>query len=207
MDEKQRAAEIELAVQGDQDALQRLIVHYHGPLRAGIEQAQAGAAGRHFDADDVLQKTYIAAFRSITKCTFEDPGHFYKWLETIARNKLRDEQRAQRRQKRDAGRVVEEQPGAASSYPDLIERIAAKQSTPSQQLAKVEASAAVMSSLARLTEDKRQVVQLLFLESRSVAQTAQLLSKTEPAVHMLTHRGLKELRKLLVSITDYLTHL
>ena len=207
MNEKEWAAQVELAARGDQDALQRLIVHYHGPLRAVLERTQGGSTGRHFDADDVLQHTYIAAFRSIKDRSFDSPGHFYKWLEAIAGNKLRDLQRAARRRKRDAARVQQAPPGAPTSYPELIERLAASQSTPSRQLAKVEATAAVMSSLARLTEDQRQVVQLLFLEGRSVAQTAQLLSRSEPAVHMLTHRGLKELRKLMVSITDYLTHL
>ena len=91
----------------------------------------------------------------------------------------------------------------------LLERRAATagESTPSRQIAKDEAIAAVMSCLARLRDDQRTVVQLRFLEGRSVADVAEHLGKTEPAIHMLCHRGLTALRESMVSITHYLSRL
>ena len=66
--------------------------------------------------------------------------------------------------------------------------------------------AAVLSSLARLTEDQRDVVRLRFLEGKPVAEIAIRLGKTEAAVHMLSHRGLKALRELMTSLSDYISH-
>ena len=65
----------------------------------------------------------------------------------------------------------------------------------------------MMTSLARLSEDQRAVVQLRFLEDVPVAEIARRLGKTETAVYMLCHRGLKSLRELLGSLTQYLTKL
>ncbi len=103
MGEEERAAQVGLASGGDADALQRLIVHYHATLHGILDGQIDDTTRRHVDPDDVLQDTYIAVFKAVTGCEFEGPGGFYKWLETIARNQLRDRQRALGRQKRDVG--------------------------------------------------------------------------------------------------------
>ena len=205
MDERERAVQVELAAEGDVDALQRLVVHYHAPLRGMLEAHMEPAVRRHLDPDDVLQDTYVAAFKRVAGCTFDGPGAFYRWLETIAVNQLKDHQRALKRQKRDVGRQLTGLPRTSTTYPDLVHRLASPDGTPSRQMAKHEAAAAVMSCLARLTDDQRRVVKMRFLEGRPVAEVAAALGKSEPAVHMLCHRGLKQLRKLMVSISRYLT--
>ena len=339
MDEAQAAEQLELAVAGDQDAWQRLIVHYHGPLRHKLAARMDDAVRRQLDVDDVLQDAYVAAFKALAvpprerkrpatpnrdreraakpnrerkrpakpnrerkrpagdvasdappaehaprgtavpagsspsqgtadtavppaehapggtavpavsspsqdtadtavppaehtpggtavpagsspsqdtadtavppigPPSFDSPAGFYKWLETIAFNRLRDQQRALHRQKRDIARDAADRPDPSTSYPDLLNRVSAGQGTPSRHVAKDEATAAVMSSLARLTDEQRAVVRLRFLEGRSVAEIAAELGKTEDAVHKLSFRGLKNLRRILVSITRYLSHL
>jgi RNA polymerase sigma-70 factor (ECF subfamily) len=207
MDEPQRAAQVELAASGDPDALQRLIVHYHAVLHRTVETAMGASLRRHFDPDDVLQQAYVAAFKSIAGCSFDGPGGFYKWLERAALNQLKDARRALKRQKRDVARDLTRRVTATTSYPGLLDRVAAPDSTPSRRLAKADAAAAVISCLARLTEDQRNVIRLRFLEGQSVPEVAAALGKSEPAVHMLCHRALKELRRLMVSITRYFTRL
>lgn len=138
---------------------------------------------------------------------FDGPAGFYKWLEAIAVSRLKDQQRALRRQKRDIAREARDPREAAASYPDLVERLAGAEPTPSRRVARDEAVAAVMSCLARLSDDQRAVVRLRFLEGRPVADVAAELGKSEPAIHMLCHRGLKSLRELMVSISRYLTRL
>jgi RNA polymerase sigma-70 factor (ECF subfamily) len=162
---------------------------------------------RHADPEDVLQQAYVAAFQSIKQCSFDGPAGFYKWLETIALDRLKDLKRDLGRKKRDIGRQLSAPPAATSSYADLVERLASPQSTPSRHLAKREACAAAVSSLARLTPDQRAVVRMRLLEGKQAAEVAAELGKSEAAVHMLLHRALKELRKLMVSITRYLSRL
>lgn len=205
MDERERAADVERAAGGDADALQRLIVQYHAALRGIVTGALDGDLRRRIDPDDVLQQAYVAAFKGVASCRFDGPGAFYKWLETIALSQLEDLQRAERRAKRDAAREVRPVADATASYPDLVHHLASSDSTPSRQVARAEAVAAVMSCLARLNDEQRDVIRLRFLEGRPVADVAARLGKSEAAIHMLCHRGLKALRERMVSISQFLT--
>jgi RNA polymerase sigma-70 factor (ECF subfamily) len=207
MDHSQLSEQISLAADGDQDALQRLIVHHHTELRGVVAGALEAGVRSRIDPDDILQQAYIVAFKNIGGAEIDSPEHFRNWLKRIAFDRLKDAQRALQRQKRDVAREIHEHPDRTTSYPDLIHRVAGGESTPSRQIAKSEAIAAVMSSLARLTDDQREVVRLRFLEDVPVAEIAQRLGKTETAVYTLCHRGLKSLRERMVSITRYLSRL
>jgi RNA polymerase sigma-70 factor (subfamily 1) len=214
MDEGERIAMITSVAHGDHEALQRLIVHYHTALRRTIETKTDAPLRPYLDPDDILQQAYISAFKAIEQRQFsiadgqrDIVGSFYKWLEAIAISRLKDQERALRRQRRDVRREIRDRPDVTASYPGLAHRLAASESTPSRQIARAEAVAAVMSCLARLSDDQRTVVQLRFLEGRSVADVAAQLGKTESATHMLCHRALKSLRELMASITRYLTRL
>jgi RNA polymerase sigma-70 factor (ECF subfamily) len=204
---------------GDPDALQRLILCCHVSLRAAVAAALANDLRHRLDADDVLQEAYAKAFRALGQLpatrtdpppvTFDNLGHFSKWLEAIALNQLRDMQDALRRQKRDVAREAAHALAvpASDSYPRLIDQLAATEPTPSRQVARAEAVAAVMSSLARLPEEQREVLRLRFLRDVPFEEIAAGLGKSVDATYMICHRGLKTLRGLLVSITQYLTHL
>jgi RNA polymerase sigma-70 factor, ECF subfamily len=210
-------ADLQAASAGAADALQRLIVHYHATLRGAVAAAVPAKLRTRLEPDDILQQAYIAAFQALGQSPSGSAGHvfntlagFYKWLEAIALNQLKDAGRALHRGKRDIGRVVPNVGrggGAASaaSYPDLLARVSAGDSTPSRALRREEASAAVLTCLARLKDDQREVVRLRFLEDVPVAEIAERLGKTETAVYTLCHRGLKALRELLGPITRLLT--
>ena len=207
MDDQEEVAQVRLAAEGDQGALQRLIVHYHDRLRATVAHQMDTTTRRRFDADDVLQGAYVAVFKTIQGLHFDGPPGFYKWLETTALNELKDHKKALRRQKRDVARELHSSAMAGTSYYNLASQLPCADSTPSRHIAKNEAVAALLSSLARLTDDQREVIRLRFLESRPVPDIAAQLGKTEAAVHMLSHRGLKALEELMGSITHYMSGL
>ncbi|MFH0983568.1 MAG: sigma-70 family RNA polymerase sigma factor [Planctomycetota bacterium] len=207
MDEQNQAALVALAARGDQIALQRLIVHCDALLRRFLLSKLDPASRRHIDPDDVLQDVYVAAFKAARRARFSGPGAFYKWLERIAHNRLKNCQRAFRQAKRNVGREMTPRRSPSTSYPDLLARLSASDSTPSRHLAKAEAKVALMSCLARLTEDQRTAVTMRFLESRPVKEIAARLGKADTAVYMLLHRGLKALRESLGSLSRFLTHL
>ncbi len=206
MNEEARSARIRQAVDGDKDALQQLIVSYHPALRAAVDRRIAPEMRRHLDPEDVLQESYAAAFKTIAGRTFDSPGGFYKWLERITLNDLKDRQRALGRRKRDVGREVHDSTRGSGSYLDLANRLSAHDDTPSRDAARGEAVAAVLSSLARLTDEQREVVGLRFLEGKAIPEIAGLLGKSETAIHSLCGRALRSLRASMVSITRYLTH-
>jgi len=68
MEEGGRAEQVELAAQGDADALQRLILYYHAALQASVQAAMDADLRRRVDPEDVLQQAYVAAFRSAASC-------------------------------------------------------------------------------------------------------------------------------------------
>jgi len=205
MDEKERAEQVRRAVQGDGDALQRLIVHYHGVLFATIDGRMDEALRQYLEPDDILQQAYIRAFKSITGCTFDGAGSFYKWLERIALDRLLSASRDLRRKKRDIRRNVTGSPAGTTSYPDIFARLASPHTRPTRDLARQEASAAVISSLARLTDDQRTAVRMRFIEDKPVSEIAAELDKSEAAVYALCTRGLSALKEIMISITRFLT--
>ncbi len=231
MGEQQHRDDAERVSNGDADALQRLIVLSHEPLYRAVAQARSVALATRVDPDDILQQAYVVAFRTL--CTpaedgaaganpgpagkpdakacsagaplrFENTGHFYKWLETVALHQLRDVERALRRQKRNVAREVPHGASPSASYPNLVHQLVADDATPSREVAQAETVAAVMSSLARLPDVQRDVIRWRFIEAVPFAEIARRLGKTEDATYMICHRGLKTLRGLLVSITRYI---
>jgi len=206
MDDARKRTALAAATNGDRDALQRLIVCYHRTLRAAIDKEIEPAARRFVEPEDVLQDAYAAAYTSIAECRFDDPAQFYRWLERIALNTLRNKWRALKRQKRDVRRLIHA-PAATSTYPDLLDRLSASGGSPSRLAGRSEATAAVVSSLARLTEDQRGVIRLRFFEELPVAEVAKRLGKSEGAVHALCMRALRALREHLGTLSDFLSRL
>jgi RNA polymerase sigma-70 factor, ECF subfamily len=220
MDDPQASNDVQLLNTGDADALQRLILRCHGPLHGVIAGAIDAGLRHRLDADDVLQEAYAKVFAALggaggppggvgvspaNRPVFDNPGHFYKWLEAVALNQLRDMQTALRRQKRDAAREVACRTGTTDSYPNLIQQLAGQDPSPSRAIQKDEAIAAVLTSLARLEAEQRAVIRQRFLQDVPFEQIAERLGKSVEATYMICHRGLKNLRGFMVSITRYLT--
>lgn len=189
---------IQAATAGDRDALQRLIVHWHGALRRLIAPRISTKLRRILDVDDVLQQAYVAAYRSIESCTFKEVSSFCKWLERIALNSLVDCRRTLERKKRNAPRpLYAGRIASGSSTADLLAQIVAPGRTPSSYAARREVEAIALAALARLPDDQRTVVNMRFFEGRSVPEIASELERTTAAINSLTSRGLKALRAMV----------
>lgn len=197
-------AEIARAASGDAEALQLLLVRRHAVLLARVAAGLPSSVARHIDADDILQEAYARAFRAITSCTFDSPAAFHAWLDQIVSNVLCDQRRFLHRKKRDINRDRYATIQPSDSRTQFFDRLRARDSTPSRVFAHVEASAAVTSSLARLTEEQREVVCLRFLEGWSVPEVASRMNRSEAAIHALCYRALKSLREVLGTLSRHL---
>jgi RNA polymerase sigma-70 factor (ECF subfamily) len=205
VDNQQQRDYLKRASAGDADALQCLILQHHAHLRAVITRQLDGTARWRLDPDDILQEVYLAIFRSGSKPKFEHVAQFTGWIESVALNATRSQLRHIRRQKRDIAREQRISRYARSSFPVLLDQLAATDSTPSRQLTRDEATAALLSSLARLTEDQRAVVRLRFLEGVPVTEVAQRLKMRDDAIHALTYRAITALRQHLGSLSRFLS--
>jgi len=205
MDDATRMVHVQKAVTGEADALQVLLIDRHESVLGLVRDRFGAAMRRQLDPEDIAQEVYAKAFQGITGCRFENLAAFRGWLESLTLNVLRDQHRFLRRKKRDIRREVQGPGNLSESCEQLFDRVAITDSTPSRKVGRAEAAATVLSSLARLTDDQRNVVELRFLRGQTVGEVAAHLNKSEAAIHMLCHRGLKSLREIMLSMSQFLS--
>lgn len=198
---------VKRAAAGDQEALERLLFAYYDRVRALLERKLPVSFQGIISEEDIVQQTFMQAFLDIP--TFEPRGShsFYRWLATIARHRLLDAIKAQRSARRGGDRQAAG--GAAhngsESIFDLLALLPGTEHTASQSVAGHEAQAAVQVALAGLKDDYRRAIHLRHIEGRSVAEVAKTMNRTPRAIHNLCHRGLKELRAVMGSSSQFLT--
>ncbi len=195
------------AVAGEEPALERLLLAHADRLRAHIGRKLPAALRSVVAEDDIIQETFIDAFRRIGLFQPHGDSAFYNWLVVIADHRLQDAIKAQQADKRGGGRAREELRGDrwGESVDELIELLAGPAHTPSQSAARHEAVSAVQVGLASLKEDYRRAIQLRHVRRLSVAEAARVMGKTPDAVRNLCRRGLEELRTVLGRSSQYLT--
>lgn len=187
------------AVGGDQAALERLLMGHYDRLAADMARKLPNEFRAVIAAEDVLQEAFVVAFREIRSFTPQGRGSFYNWLATIAQHRLWDLVKGQRAAKRGGGRaaVGAQVKSPTDSLVGLLEQLYATERTPSRSAAGREAVAAVQVGLAALKGDYRQALQLRYIEGLSVAEAAARMKRTDHAIHMLCHRGLRRLHEIL----------
>ncbi len=152
---------------GDAAAYRRLLAALTGHLRAYFARRVGPTA-----AEDLVQESLIAMHSR--RATY-DPGQpFTAWVYGIARYKLIDEFR---REKRKASVPLDE-------APELFAADEVRAATARRDVEKL---------LARLPEAKRRLVRATRLEGQSVAETAAQTGLSETAVKVAVHRAVKSL--------------
>ena len=137
--------------------------------------------GDHHDAEDATERTFVAALGAIDR--YRDEGAtFRSWLFRIAHNQLANALRARSRQRTESLDGVPEpaaadDPAGLASVADDVRRLRA--------------------SVASLSEDRRQVVILRFVDGLTAREIGEVLARSEGAVRVLQHRALRELAVLL----------
>jgi len=190
-------------VEGDEAALQQLLLGAYDRLRARMERRLPPVLRGRFTAEDLVQETFLRAFRHIQHFRPDGPDSFYRWLATIAEHRMNDLIREQCAQKRGAGRQGLEDGPQDDSGVRLLEVIAEYTRTPSRSAAGHEAIAALWRAWTEIEPDYREALQLRYIEALPVAEVAARMGRTDRAIHMLCYRGLRQLRTLLGSTSQY----
>lgn len=175
--------------------LQVRLLHQAAHLRRYVEERIPENLRPKFGADDVLQETWIAAFRNIESFRPDGPESFDRWLNRIARNKLIDCIKRASRLKRGRLFRANEPRCRQSSYLDLWASIAGEERTPSSLNAAREAQVAMTMAIASLPDVQRQAITLFHIEGRSQQETAKILEKSHEAVHGILYRARLTLRE------------
>jgi len=179
---------LEKARTGDEEALSRAFEQYRRRLGVLIHFKLSPRPREFSDVEDIVQETYLRAFRGIDGFTYQSPGSFLRWLSSIADHVILDRARYQ-----SAGRRTgQEVPLRSASNPDGPEP--ADTRTPSRLFAQQEAVERILVRLGSLPEDYRQAILMAKIEGLSTAEMAERLGKTREAVSLLVYRAVKRFR-------------
>jgi RNA polymerase sigma-70 factor, ECF subfamily len=151
------------------------------------------------DASDVVQQALLQAHQAQDQFRGHSEGERRAWLRKILANTLATEARKFAGEGRDISRErsIEQQLDQSSSRLEIL--LAAEQSSPSERAVRSDELLRLAYGLARLPADQRQVVELHHLQGLAVADVAERIGRSRPAVVGLLYRGLKRLRELLRS--------
>jgi RNA polymerase sigma-70 factor (ECF subfamily) len=138
--------------------------------------------GDHHDAEDATERTFVAALAGIG--AFRDEGaSFRSWLFRIAHNQVANALRTRGRRSAASLEAVEE-PISGTADP----AVAVTAADEARELRR---------ALATLSDDRRQVIVLRFVDGLSAREIGVVLGRSEGAVRVLQHRALRELAAAL----------
>ena len=149
------------------------------------------------DPSDLVQQTMLQAYQAWTQFRGTSEAELVAWLRQILARTLLRCIRDFRRAKRDVGRERSLQAALEESSARLERWLAAEESTPSQQALRGERVEQVAEAVRRLPEGQRQAVVLYYWQGCSLAEIAEGLGRSVPAVAGLLHRGLQQLGRQL----------
>jgi RNA polymerase sigma-70 factor (ECF subfamily) len=178
---------------GDQEAFARLFDKYRRRLAVLLHYKMSDELRVAMEVDDLLQETFLRAFRDIQQFAYRSPGSFLRWLASIADHVVIDAARTQGRLRR-AGEVM---PFRSHSNPAGPEPADSK--TPSRLMAEQQALDGLLARLDALSDEYRQVILWAKMEGLSTKEMAERLGRSREATALLLHRALKRFRALAKS--------
>jgi RNA polymerase sigma-70 factor (ECF subfamily) len=160
---------------GDERAATEL-VHRHAPALAPA----GGEAGERADVGEVVQDTFVKAFKAIE--SFRGESSLRTWLFTIARRLVLDRRRAGARRR---AHEVDVEADAAVG-PTALDAVVAD-----------ETQARLRGAVARLTPTQREVFTLRVAEGLSYREIAAIAGTTEGAARVHYHHALRAVKEYL----------
>jgi RNA polymerase sigma-70 factor (ECF subfamily) len=160
------------------------------------------------DPSDVIQETYLEAWKHLAEYLQQPAMPFFLWLRGIAGNKLRELHRHHLgTQLRDAGREVSLHRGTLpeTTSAALAAQLLGHATRPSEAAIRAEIKVRLQEALNSMDPMDREVLALRHFEHLSPAETAQVLGIKEKAAGMRYMRALKRLKEILASLPGGLT--
>ena len=169
---------VELARGGDCDAFGMLYDHYHVAVYRFVYYRVGSVAL----AEDLTSETFFRALRGMPSFRWQGKD-FGAWLMTIARNLTMDHFKS--------GRTRLE-----FATEDMSPHDGATEGPESSVLASI-TNTALLEALKKLPHEQQECLIMRFLQGLSIAETAQVLGRSDGAVKQLQLRGVRNLAKLL----------
>lgn len=139
-------------------------------------------------AEDIAGDTWVRVVHGLASFVADDPLAFRSWVLSIARHRWIDDVRARQRRPESPAADLPEQAGAVDVESAVFELMTTE---------------SALSLIARLPRDQAEVVLLRVVAGLDVARTAELVGKQPGAVRVLSHRGLRGLRRMLTAPDEH----
>jgi RNA polymerase sigma-70 factor (ECF subfamily) len=182
------AAAITLALAGDGDAF-RILVERHS---RGVFRLAYRMTGNEFDADDVVQETFLRACRQLKQ--YESKSSFSTWLYRIAANYSLDLLRSRRRHE-------DRHISPTADGVDMLDNISAKDPGQDRVYFSQEIKRKLDSALAELSDQERTAFTLRHFEGMSIDEIGQVLNIGTSATKNSIFRAVAKLRGALQPLT------
>jgi len=174
---------VQRAQRGDRSAFDQLFKLFADRLNAFIRSKIRPTYRPKLDVQEILQDTFVRAFRSIDSFHGKNFEEFRCWLTGVAgKTVLRAEEQARRH------KMLE-----------IRDNFAALDISPSRGMRREERFDRLQRALDTLSRDHREVILLTRIEGLSLKQAAEKMERSPEAVRKLFWRALKELRSTLTS--------
>jgi RNA polymerase sigma-70 factor (ECF subfamily) len=158
------------------------------------------------DPSDLVQQTLLEAHRDRAAFRGESPAEMVGWLRQILGNRmahaLRDLRRQRRNPERERSLDAPDDGWDEETAVRLASRLAAPDPTPSQLAQDQERLVAVVRRMEKLPAAQQEVLVLRFWGGQTLADIAQHLKRSPPAVAALLYRGLQQLQQSLAEDDD-----
>jgi RNA polymerase sigma-70 factor (ECF subfamily) len=187
---------IERTRSGDASAFDELFNRHRLRLRKSLAMRMDRRVAGRADASDILQETYLEAFKRFENYLKQEGMPFYLWLQWIAREKVI----GMHRRHLGAGKraVQHEVPlMPVDSSAEFVSGLIGRSPSPSQELAKAELAEKLRLALGQLDDDDRDLILWRHFEQLSAREMAMLLGVTEAAANKRYIRAVGKLRKIL----------
>ena len=177
-DRQRLIALVELARGGDSEAFGQLYDHY----QASVYRFVYYRTRSQTLAEDLTSETFLRALRNMSGFRWQGKD-FGAWLMTIARNLCTDHFKA--------GRTRLEQ-----TTDDMGVHDDATEGPETAVLAGL-TNEVLLGGLRQLSDEQRDCLIMRFLQGLSIAETAEILGRSEGAIKQLQLRGVRNLAKLM----------
>lgn len=181
---------LERARSGDESALSSLFDSYRRRVGVLVYFKLAPELRNEADIEDIVQGTFLRAYRDLDRFQYREAGSFFRWLAAIADHVIIDRARHASRERR-AGQDVRLRSESNPAGPEP-----AVTTTPSRLFARREEMERLLESLARLPEDYRSVILMAKVEGVPVDEIAVRLGRPRSAIAVLLYRAVRRLREI-----------
>jgi RNA polymerase sigma-70 factor (ECF subfamily) len=195
LDRSEDDALLKRALDGDPDAIDRLLTRYRDQLRRLIALRLDPAIYPRVDASDIVQETLLEAARRMPEYLQRKPMPFHLWLRKTAMQRLVMERR---RHQGAAGRAVSREVAMPEKSSLLLaQQVLARESSPSQRAGKRETVIAIRRAVGQLAEGDREVVLMRWIEGLNYAEIGAVLGIEEATARKRHGRALVRLHRIM----------